>query len=305
MKEILDFRVSEEWAQREFGNSLGDPLYLFSGTGDDEELNRRFPPFTRRIVLDSRDPRLGELKDRLLKAEARSPEAYDYAILMTRKYTRRELAQAERLQLLITKMFEPCGEDKGTIYDDSHACRKCGFGRVQRSPLRLNLRKVPKRVDIAMTIARSEWIVSERLADIVTRRRVAGEDVLNGFRLQPVEHRGRQLPDQQWYQLIVTGSAGPTVPPTRFGKDYLHDDLHGEYSCLAHRLAGLNLLSEVYLDRGSVESTDLAVTTDRFGVRRGVLMPIPALIISPRFYRLLQVNQIRGFRIEVAHVLEF
>lgn len=306
MKEILDIRAHEDWMQQEFGQTLGEPMSLVRPTGDstlDEELQRKFPPMTRRIVIDTRDAMWSVLRERILAAERDYPRTTVYSsITVTRRYTRKELTQAERLRLLMTRMFEPCGEDQGTVYDDRNACRKCGFGRVQRSPLRLNLRRVPKRVDFAFTIARYEWIVSQRLADLMLRSRVANEDRLTGFRLEAIEHRGRRPPEQPWYQLIVTGSAGQTVPPTHFGIDYLQDDIEGKFVCAEHGASGLNLSSEVYLDRRSIESVDLAVTRNREGILSGVLMPSPILIISPRFYRLLRASDIRGYRVEVAHL---
>lgn len=305
MKECFDIRADEDWAEREFGDQIGTPMSFVRATGNaaiDEELRRRFPPTTRRIRINNTDPMWPVVRDRILDSHLRGEHPYS-TILVTRKYSAKELSDSDRFQLILTRMFEPCGVDKGTVYDDSAACPKCGFGRVQRSPLRLNLRKVPKGVELAFTIARSEWIVSQRLAELMTRQSVASQDRLTGFRLEPVEHRGARPPEQKWYQLIVTGSAGHTVPPTRFGIDYLRGDPEGRFVCSEHNLSGLNLASEVYLDRRSVEDVDLAITTDREGMFGGVLMPTPVLVASPRFYRMLRTNGIQGYRVEVAHLV--
>lgn len=299
MREIIDIRVDEEWAQKEFGSSLGETLRSAPYTGNkaiDDETDRLFPPMTRKIVLDTRDPRLDDFRNRLLRDEA-TVLGIRGAILIDREYSEKELNAAQFLTLIIDSVFEPAGEDMGTEYDDSKACPKCGAGRVQRSPLRLNLHSIPKNVEIARTISFDEWIVSESLADLLRKEKVTG------FQLQEVEHRGKRRPEKKWYQILVTGKAGNTVDPTRFGIDYLHPDPEGRFVCTQHFLSGLNILSEVFLRRDSVETVDVAATTNRFGLRGGVLVPIPILVISQRLLQILSQHGIRGYKVEVAHLV--
>jgi hypothetical protein len=84
----------------------------------------------------------------------------------------------------ITSVFEPCGEECGTKYDESTACPKCGAGGIQKSTLTLDFRRLPKRADIAATIA-NERVVSQRLAQLMVDAGVSG------FELRPVRHKAR------------------------------------------------------------------------------------------------------------------
>lgn len=137
--------------------------------------------------------------------------------------------------------------------------------------------------------------------------------------------RGKPLP--VWHQLIVTGSAGITLPPTTFGIEpfdlgtkrksrirlddnlkphfahFRDNDLKGEYRCPLGHVSGLNLLSEVFVARSAWNGRDLAVTDNLVGVPRGLLVPRPMLLISPRFWRLLQQHKFKACRYDVAHLV--
>ena len=219
MKTLIDIRVLEDWANREFGSSLGQVL-----TDDGEHA------FVRRIILEIGDPRLADLKARL-ERDHKKP-----AVLVNREYTNLELSDADLLQLIITAQFhqDACGEDFGTEYDDSGACSICGSGRVQSSPLRLDLSLAPSGVEIARTIALNEVIISQRFVDLMLRHRITG------FHVREVEHTGNRKPNGHWYQLFVSGTAGQTVEPTHFGMNYFEDDIHGAYRCSTHLLSGLH-----------------------------------------------------------------
>jgi len=77
--------------------------------------------------------------------------------------------------------FEPTGEECGTVYDEAVSCPTCGAGRKQVSPLKLNLRKIPKTKDLARTIA-DEWVVSQRLVNALVDANISGVE------FQPVRH---------------------------------------------------------------------------------------------------------------------
>jgi hypothetical protein len=100
----------------------------------------------------------------------------------------------------------------------------------------------------------------------------------------------------------VTGNAGKTRLPTRFGNDYIRDLVDDRYTCLPHNLVGLNLLSEVFLDPPGADGADLMVTVDRYGIIGGSLMPTPIFVGTQRFFRLLRERQMRWFSAEVVHV---
>ncbi|MGC8960780.1 MAG: hypothetical protein ACP5OO_13565 [Chloroflexia bacterium] len=347
MKKYVEFRIPEEFATLFLDPNIGKPL-------------GRTPlgPTVRAIRVGVDEPlyeRIGEI-DRQHRAQGKGPFFFGWDIEY--HYLRKELEMAELFHLLITAVFEPAGEECGTVYDDSTACPICGAGRTQVTSLILDLRKVPKGKDIARTIA-DEWIVSQRLAEILLD---AG---MTGFELRPVQHRaryedepvdltkvpsGRELlrraeeagiehgswefyvwlnrpearelaekaeqeyaellarraarrpkPMPVWYQLVVTSTPVPTVSPTRFGIHPFDEDPEGRYRCPLGHVGGLNLLSEVWVSREVWDGSDIVCTKELVGIRRGLLMPAPLLLISPRLWRLLEENQIKGYKVEVAH----
>jgi hypothetical protein len=214
-------------------------------------------------------------------------------------YTAQELANAELFHLMIIgELIDACGEDFGTEYDDRNACPVCGAGRLQRSNLRFDLSSLPATLDLGRTLALDEWLISRRLADVMRRQ------AITGYQVKEIEHKGKRPPKGMWYQLIVTGSAGHTVDPTHFGIDYFTDDLEGKHTCPAHFLSGLHVLSEVYVNRKNLENVDLALTTNRIGIRSGGFMPTPLIMSSPRFYQLITQNKIQGCKMEIARIVD-
>lgn len=188
MRELCEFRVEEEFAGLLFapdeGVRLGDPIVGFT---------------VRKVVLRTDDPRfrrMGDIQNELRRTRNRSFFGYWEFI---RHYTQAELAAAELFRLMITAVFEPHGWDCGTKHDHSEICPECGVGVRQASDLILDLRKAPKTRDIAMTIARDEWIVSQRLAGLMVD---AG---LTGFDLGPVRHKGWYEDDAMDFRAVPAG----------------------------------------------------------------------------------------------------
>jgi hypothetical protein len=175
MKEICEFRVQEQHAGRLFAPNEGKKLGWTKLFGD------KFVT-VRKIELSVDDPkfrRVGEL-DALIK---KKPNGFFYAGWhIQRRYTVEEIESAELFQLVNAPAFEPTGEECGTVYDEKAACRICGAGRRQVSPLRLNLRKIPKTKDFARTIA-DEWVVSQRLVNALADANISGVE------FQPVHHQ--------------------------------------------------------------------------------------------------------------------
>ena len=75
------------------------------------------------------------------------------------------------------------------------------------------------------------------------------------------------------------------------------------WRCPRGHVSGDNLLSEVYVERAKWDGSDICATEDMVGWRQGVLVPSPIILISQRFYRLLQEGNFKGFRVEVAHLV--
>jgi hypothetical protein len=350
MVETLELRVNEE--------RFGEPFRANEG--------KMLGKWVRRVILSTDDVRMPKIAE--LQSYWNRHNSFLFAgWIYHRKYNHQELELAECLKLDITAVFEPAGEECGTVYDESRACphpfphgRTCGAGAKQISDLFLDLRKVPKAKDIASTIA-DEWIVSQRLAELLVDAKITG------FELRPVRHRarfdedpvkleslvtGREILQRAeksgllkgswafdvwlnrveqrelvertwrenaerlqkreavrrpnyptWYQLVITSSPVPTAPPTRFGIDPFDEDPEGLYRCPCGHIAGLNLLSEVTLKRSGWDGSDFGCTKEMIGVRGGVGRPHPILLASPKLWRLLIDHSVRGFKLEVAHLI--
>jgi hypothetical protein len=341
MRETIEFRIPEESAQTVLGAEDGTTL---GGS-------------VRKIELaptDERMARIGEA-DALAKTQGR---ALFTSWRVRRDYSRQELDEAQALVLEITKVFEPAGEECGTEYDDRDACRFCGVGGRQANDLHLDLARLPKKGDIAASIA-GEWVVSQRFAEALL------DSGLTGFELRPVQHvhalgsdpldlsaipSGRRVleaaenarvspesgdfwvwvnrPEQRplidaaraetaqvartktstrlpvWHQLVVTAPPARIAGQTRFGVDPFDDDLEGRFRCPLGHVVGLNRLSEVYLRADTWPRTDFAVTHERVGEREGLLRPSPILLASQQVRALLDDRGIKGYRLEVAHLVD-
>jgi hypothetical protein len=107
-----------------------------------------------------------------------------------------------------------------------------------------------------------------------------------------------------WHQLVVNAPPVSVSEQTRFGINVFDEDREGGYRCPLGHVAGLNLLSEVYLPRGSWPGTDFAVTRELVGVRRGLLRPTPLLLMSQRARQAFVENGVKGYQLEVVHLLE-
>lgn len=174
MRETLELRINEE--------HFGEPFRANEG--------KHLGDSVRRVILSTSDPRLTTIAEQQKFWRRRNSFLFA-GWIYHRKYSRQELNSAECFKLETTAVFEPAGEDCGTVYDESSACRHvfskgrtCGAGARQVSELFLDLRKVPKSTDVARTIA-DEWVVSQRLAELLV------DTKMTGFELRPVQHRAR------------------------------------------------------------------------------------------------------------------
>lgn len=284
MKEILEIRLPEEWAKKHLPNDLGRGIIANPG----------FPPLTRQIILESCDPRVELLKRKLLSYEKWNGLLACLPDVLF-QYTEEELQRAQLFRLRFTCLARTYGEQWGTIYDESSACPKCGYGRRQMSPLILDPEQLPKKTDLAVTVTADEWLVSERLADLMTKGGIAGGELV------PIQ-AARNGTATLKYQLKVPQAIWKAVPPTRFAKDYFHEDTEGEYACLKHFLSGLNLVSELHVVSDRQSMPDVSLTQDRVGQKNGYIVPAPFIMISPRFANLLVEHKIKGCKLEIAHI---
>ncbi|NJL27503.1 MAG: hypothetical protein HC897_06190 [Thermoanaerobaculia bacterium] len=298
MQELVELRVREEKAEEHLPAGLGVDI----GYG------------VRKVTIPTDGDIFRKINqiDRAFRAEAKYFfSGWQYH----RKYNRRELENAELFQVWAKRAFEPAGEECGTEYDDSSACKHvfspssefmvsghriqspavtCGVGARQITPLFLNSRTIPRKVDFARTIA-NELIVSARTVSVFQ------ENGLTGACFDPVRlanKGGRASEDHQ--QLTVAAPFVEADPRTRFGEDPFDEGAYGR--CPFGHIPGLNVLSELTVTRASVTAADVMATKQMVGSRGGLIRPRPLLLMSPRAWRAIQAAKLKGFGFEVAYI---
>lgn len=183
LRELIELRVWKDRADELFRTDEGESGAL-----------------VRKVVLATTDPRLSKVAslEREWRGRGRSFVA---SWRFLREYSPAEIAAARLFRLDVTAVFEPAGEECGTVYDESQVCPVCKAGRKHASDLIVDLRKVPKGADIAGTYVCGEWMVSQRLAEALID---AG---MTGFVLRPVGHvRFAKEPGIPWAD-VPTGRA--------------------------------------------------------------------------------------------------
>ncbi|QRN98028.1 hypothetical protein JRI60_02840 [Archangium violaceum] len=247
---------------------------------------------SRRVVLEMDDPLIERIRQYEQEKRGQGSLAVTFWEIH-RKYTPRELNEAELLWMKVRPLFEPTGEDCGTGYDETRACPRCGFGARQVGPLHLDVKRIPKR-DIAQTLG-GEIVVSARLAE-------AMQSIgLRGYELGPVVDRNGK-PSPAWNQLLLPECRLELASQTRVGHGFFApapDDAH----CPEGHVAGFDVLSEVHVQRASVNAADWHCTRQAVGQRMGPYRPRPLLLISQRLHQLLLSHKMKRFDVEVAHVL--
>ena len=246
-----------------------------------------------RVPLDSEA--FQRIKRFIEQKRKQDVEGYQYLTVdLLRKYSKNELQNAEVLLLKIRSHFEPSGEECGTIYET--LCNHCNWGR-QVSDLILDLRRVPQHKDISETIAWVEWVVSTNFVRTFT------ENNLTGAEFRPIfEFKNPTKQSKNWYQLRATGKAGGLAETTKLGRDPFSPSQVSWRCPLGHSVV-TEFLSEIYLQRNTWDGSDIAVTEALFGQGRNLLRPTPLIIISQRMYRTLQEAGLKGFSVEVAHLV--
>lgn len=289
MKTTVEFRIDERDAREVLPNDAG--RILGSGT-------------TRAVKVSTDDPLYALIGRTQVERRRQGHFGFFTSWILRRIYSPDELAAAELLEAYPMAVFEPAGEETGTGYDETPACPICGAGRVQTTPLTLDLRRIqpgrdidtqtlPRRKDIARTIAH-EVVVSSRLAAILRE--------YEGAELGPVIDASRKQPSPDWFQLGTSGPPVEMIAPTQFGMNPFDFDEAGEYRCPLGHTAGLNVLSELTIARASWTGADLVATRQLIGRRVGYLVPSPCYLVSQRLYQRLVAEGIKGFTFEVAHL---
>jgi hypothetical protein len=280
MKEVAEFRVDERFASMLFAENEG----------------KRVGSSVRMIELDTTDPRFAEVGRLQRELRAKQGEPFFYGWRLKRKPSMQELRATRVFSLQVTAFFEPAGEERGTKYDNSSACPNCGAGAKQIGPLILDVKRIPKGKDIAMTIA-GEIVVSQRVGALFERHGVSG------VALGPVRmNAASSAESKDWFQLNVQSANAEIVAPTRVGIDPFDDDSLGECRCPLGDLLGLNLLSEVTIRATTRGDADFVSSRQYIGVRRGLLRPERVILISPKVWELIDSEKLKGVEAEIAHL---
>ena len=275
MREIVELRVQERYAKAVFGNE-----------------GKRLGTSVRKIQIDREDARFQRISEMQAELNAKG-DAFFFGWNIRRFYSDEEINAAELFQVIPNRYFEPEGEELGTLYDADKACKVCGAGAPRVGPLILKTKRIPPTADIASSIA-SEIVVSERFATIAKR------EGMTGFEGEPLFNPGKVLSrSAHWQAFAATNDRVRVVPPTVVA-DGLFEPGPGPCGC--GDLLGLNLISEVSVDRGTLGTADVALTRQFVGVRRGVLRPYRLILVSSKLRAALVSERIRGCYFEVAHL---
>jgi hypothetical protein len=277
MKEIIEFRICNEYAH----------LLLKVDEGKRNASNTV-------IHITKEDPKFERI--RILSKEIREKKN-DFFFLYSnikREYSKNEFETATLFQMKIKTMFEPAGEECGTMYDETTACEICGANRKQIGSLKLKKGTIPKK-DIARTIA-GEIIVSEKFEKAFNQRNLKGLDLVS------VEY-AKGISD--YYQLVATSEielSQSTVAGINIFD--LSTSSEGEiYKCPKGHTIGLNLLSEAYvLNSSSIGESDFLVSKQKIGVKRGLLRPEPIYFCSQAFRKMIEEENLSGFEFEIANI---
>lgn len=273
MREVLEFRIPEEQAQQYLPDDVGQRLES-----------------VRRVRVSSGDPlaqRIELLQRRFLEKD----DAFFYGWNIDRSYTPAELAAAQLFHVVVTAVFEPAGEECGTEYDDKDACPECGAGAARVSPLRLKSTSLPRR-DWCVTIA-GEHVVTPRVRDVFERGN------LSGVRFEPVEWSSRATNTEDRFQPVAIGPRMNISRHTQVGDDLFSPA--NECACSRGDTIGLNVFSEVWVEKEGYTGVDFSLTDQHVGTRRGLLRPRRLVLLSPRAWRGLAEAGVSGVHYEVAH----
>lgn len=246
-------------------------------------------PVTR-IKIEKGTSEYQLIKDISEKIKAKNSESFFYGWGINRKYSKSELANALLFTLNMSNVFEPTGEECGTLYNETVACEICGANRKQASPLILKKGTIPKK-DIAISIG-GEVVVSEKFVIAVRQRN------LKGLKLS---HINIEKYSQLTADAEIELSSNTIVGVNPFD---LSTSNEGEiYKCPKGHTIGLNLLSEAFvLHSPSIWEYDFIASKQKIGVKRGLLRPEPIYFCSQAFRKMVEDEKLSGFEFEIANI---
>ncbi len=293
MKEIVEFRINADYAHLLFSSSEGKNL----GTS------------VKIVELSKEDSRYAQIPIIAKEVKEKYGRGFYFGWQIKRKYNKNEIEHGTLFQIKIKTVFEPTGEECGTLYDESVACEICGSNRKQISPLNLKKGSIPKK-DIAKTIA-GEVVVSQKFADVLNLRKIKGI-VLEPIYINNGVSDYFQLSASSFINLSNKTIVG--VDPFDFSTESRANEfaLTGGYKvefekeiykCPKGHTIGLNLLSEVFvIDSTEIYDNDFSVSKQKTGVKRGFLRPEPIYFCSQAFRKIVEEEKLSGIEFELAYI---
>lgn len=292
MKETLEIRINYDYAHLLFKYDEGRNL----GTS------------VRIIEITKEDPRYNQIPIVSKHVKEKYGAGFFFGWRIKRKYSILELDTALLLHMKIKPVFEPAGEECGTIYDESLSCKICGANRKQVGELKLKKGSIPNK-DIARTIA-GEIIVSKKFAEAFKRY------CLRGVSFEPV------VLDKgifNYYQLVASSPELELTKNTIAGNNpFEYSEGSSDtsnfsvynvifepevYKCPKGHTIGLNLLSEAYVSNSpSIHEYDFFVSKQKIGVKRGLLRPESIYFCSLAFKKMIEEEKLSGFEFEIANI---
>jgi len=280
MKEKLELRVNLDHAGLLFRKNEG----------------RNIGTTVKIVELSKDDPRFFQIPLIDVQVQKKYKVRFFFGWEIKRIYTKKELDAATLFHLKIKTTFEPAGEECGTLYDETKACEICGSNRSQKSPLTLKSESIPNK-DIARTIA-GEIVVSEKFVSAYKIR------TLKGAIFRPISFEKRR---SAYYQLIASHEIGLSQNTVVGINPFdLSTNSKGEiYKCPKGHTLGLNLLSEPYVLKSQIiNESDFFSSTQKIGVKRGLLRPEPIYFCSPAFRKMVKEERLSGFEFEITNLHE-
>lgn len=282
MKEIFEFRINYDFATELFDINEGKDIGQLSKSIKVIRISKDDPRFHRIHLIDK-------------NIKAKFGRAFYFGWRIIRTYSKSEINDSKLFNVKIPSVFEPSGEECGTKYSEKNSCKICGANREIEGFLVLKAETIPKK-DIAKTIG-GEVIVSERFLSGLNEFELKGILIKQVTFVKPTATKYYQLLADEELKLSDRTIGG--IDPFN-----LSSQSDGEiYKCPLGHTLGLNILSEAFICKAnSLIKLDFFKTSQKFGVRRGLLQPEPIYLCSQKFRRMVEVNGLKGFEFEVAHI---
>ncbi len=298
MTEIFEFRIVYEFAHLLFRADEGKDLGQITKS-------------IKVVRLTKEDSRFYEIPIIANQIREKYNKNFFFGWGIIRKYNKKELETAKLLHLKIDTVFEPTGEECGTLYDESTSCEICGANGQQVGLLKLKKGSIPKK-DISKTIG-GEIVVSDKFVKAVQFRNIRGikfehiyfsNEISNYYQLivsEQTELSKMTIAGVNPFDLSENSSQGESIllgeHNIKFEKEV--------YKCPKGHTIGLNILSEPYvIDSVILKDVDFFKSKQMLGIRRGLLRQEPLYFASQSFRQMVIEEQLSGFEFEISNIVK-